>query len=114
MEILPLNENRNISFLHNMLFLWKKILISVFENILVNAVLRVYPQSNYDELFAKKVYSAPLMPGADVKAGKRLDEKVVRVEYTDKNSFKKLAKMLGLMDDFKVCRFVQNVNVKHM
>ena len=48
-------------------------------------------QTNYDEMFTKKVYSAPLMSGYDVKKGVSPNEKVVRVEYTDKASFKKLS-----------------------
>ncbi|XP_005113078.2 alpha-1,3-mannosyl-glycoprotein 2-beta-N-acetylglucosaminyltransferase [Aplysia californica] len=55
----------------------------------------------YDEMFAKKIYSAPLLTAAEVTKGDRPNETVVRVEYTNKDSFKKLAKALGIMDDFK-------------
>ena len=60
-------------------------------------------------MFSKKVYSAPLMSGYDVKKGSSPNEKVVRVEYTDKVTFKKLAKLLGIMDDFKVIFLCCNI-----
>lgn len=59
-------------------------------------------QEKYDEIFTKKVYSAPALTGNEVKNGERSSDTVVRVEYTDKESFKRLAKALGIMDDFKV------------
>ncbi|CAL1529618.1 unnamed protein product [Lymnaea stagnalis] len=58
-------------------------------------------KANYDELFIKKVYSAPQLTEGQVKLGDRAADTVVRVEYRDKSSFKTLAKQLGIMDDFK-------------
>ncbi|KAK6958557.1 alpha-1 3-mannosyl-glycoprotein 2-beta-N-acetylglucosaminyltransferase, partial [Biomphalaria glabrata] len=57
--------------------------------------------AKYDEMFIKKVYSSPLLTGQQVKSGEQPQDKVVRVEYNGKDSFKKLAKLLGIMDDFK-------------
>ncbi|XP_055873224.1 alpha-1,3-mannosyl-glycoprotein 2-beta-N-acetylglucosaminyltransferase-like isoform X2 [Biomphalaria glabrata] len=58
-------------------------------------------KAKYDEMFIKKVYSSPLLTGQQVKSGEQPQDKVVRVEYNGKDSFKKLAKLLGIMDDFK-------------
>ncbi|XP_059140549.1 alpha-1,3-mannosyl-glycoprotein 2-beta-N-acetylglucosaminyltransferase-like isoform X2 [Physella acuta] len=58
-------------------------------------------KEKYDEIFTKKVYSAPVLTGAEVRNGERSSDTVVRVEYTNKESFKGLAKALGIMDDFK-------------
>lgn len=58
-------------------------------------------KENYDPMFRKKVYSAPMLTASQVRTGDLPMEKVVRVEYTGKDSFKRQAKQLGIMDDFK-------------
>ncbi|KAK3733608.1 hypothetical protein RRG08_056963 [Elysia crispata] len=58
-------------------------------------------KENYDPMFKKKVYSAPVLTADQVRSGAVATEKVVRVEYTGKDSFKRQAKLLGIMDDFK-------------
>ncbi|KAH9502175.1 Alpha-1,3-mannosyl-glycoprotein 2-beta-N-acetylglucosaminyltransferase [Bulinus truncatus] len=58
-------------------------------------------KENYNSTFTQKVYSAPLLSGADVANNQRVSEKVVRIEYTDKTSFVNLAKQFGIMEDFK-------------
>ncbi|ELT99414.1 hypothetical protein CAPTEDRAFT_149783 [Capitella teleta] len=55
----------------------------------------------YDDHYVHDVYSAPLMSIRQVIIGDSPDIKVVRVQYSDKVSFKTQAKQLGLMDDFK-------------
>jgi len=63
----------------------------------------IIQQDRYDEAFAKSVYGAPLMTLSQLSSGKKLDISIaVRVEYTNKESFKGLAKSLGIMDDLKV------------
>ena len=54
-------------------------------------------------MFVEAVYSATLVTLEQV-LYKNLpgDHMAVRVEYTDKESFKRLAKALGIMDDLKV------------
>lgn len=59
-------------------------------------------QDAYDERFRRDVYGAPLLSIAQVISGDRPEETVVRVQYSDRISFKTQAKQLGLMDDFKV------------
>ncbi|GFS10954.1 alpha-1,3-mannosyl-glycoprotein 2-beta-N-acetylglucosaminyltransferase [Elysia marginata] len=58
-------------------------------------------KANYDPMFHKKVYSAPVLTANQVRSGELSAEKVVRVEYTGKDNFKRQAKLLGIMDDFK-------------
>ena len=65
-------------------------------------LLPYFPQENYDPMFKKKVYSAPVLTADQVRSGAVPSEKVVRVEYSTKDSFKRQAKLLGIMDDFKV------------
>ncbi|KAH9492834.1 Alpha-1,3-mannosyl-glycoprotein 2-beta-N-acetylglucosaminyltransferase [Bulinus truncatus] len=60
-----------------------------------------FPRETMMKCLSRKCISAPLLTGQQVKNGVQPMDKVVRVEYTDKDSFKKLAKLLGIMDDFK-------------
>ena len=59
-------------------------------------------QEQYDVDYVCKVYSKPLLVLPQVLAHHQPEEKTVRVEYTDKDGFKKQAKLLGIMDDLKV------------
>ena len=59
-------------------------------------------QSHYDESFAKTVYSAPLLTLTQVLTGAQPEHRTVRVQYSDKQSFKTQAKALGIMEDLKV------------
>ena len=59
-------------------------------------------QSNYDETFAKTVYGAPLLTLSQVLTGAQPEHRTVRVQYSDKQSFKTQAKALGIMEDLKV------------
>ena len=64
-------------------------------------------QERYDRDFVKEVYSAPLLSSAEAVNGEKPEEKTVRVQYNSKDEFKRFAKALGIMDDFKVgpCHF---------
>lgn len=55
----------------------------------------------YDEQFVKTVYSAPLLTIGQAVSGALSEYRAVRVQYSDKQSFKTQAKQLGIMDDFK-------------
>ena len=62
-------------------------------------------QSNYDETFAKTVYGAPLLTLSQVLTGAQPEHRTVRVQYSDKQSFKTQAKSLGIMEDLKVSAY---------
>ena len=59
-------------------------------------------QEKYDESFVQTVYSAPLFTMRQVVGGSQPHQRVVRVQYSDKQGFKTQAKQLGIMDDLKV------------
>ena len=62
-------------------------------------------QSNYDQQFLTHVYNVPVVTAADVKTNQLPDEAAdgpVRITYHSKDSFRNAAKLLGLMEDFKV------------
>lgn len=59
-------------------------------------------QENYDVIFLKQVYNSPVTTIPDLVSGKTEASETVRVTYRNKDQFKKSAKALGLMDDFKV------------
>ncbi|XP_064645733.1 alpha-1,3-mannosyl-glycoprotein 2-beta-N-acetylglucosaminyltransferase-like isoform X2 [Lineus longissimus] len=59
-------------------------------------------KENFDELFAKKVYSSPLLSLTQVILNQIPSGSVsIRLEYTTKAEFKNMAKKLGIMDDLK-------------
>eukprot|EP00092_Neocalanus_flemingeri_P005361 GFUD01005776.1.p1 GENE.GFUD01005776.1~~GFUD01005776.1.p1 ORF type:complete len:520 (+),score=120.96 GFUD01005776.1:95-1654(+) len=58
-------------------------------------------KDNYDESFVKVVYNTPVVSVQDLKSGKVVDKKAVRVTYHTREAYKKTAKALGIMDDFK-------------
>jgi alpha-1,3-mannosyl-glycoprotein beta-1,2-N-acetylglucosaminyltransferase len=57
-------------------------------------------KENYDVAFLKTVYGSPAITVQQLVSGD-LTPGAVRVTYRSKDSFKKMAKTLGLMDDFK-------------
>ena len=59
-------------------------------------------QENYDVAFLKKVYTSPVVVVKDLIAGNVAKDITLRVTYRNKDHYKKTAKQLGLMDDFKV------------
>ncbi|TRY60210.1 hypothetical protein DNTS_026360 [Danionella cerebrum] len=59
-------------------------------------------RENYDESFEKQVYSAPLVKVEEVQQGSSLKGSgPFRVQYSSRDSFKVLARSLGVMDDLK-------------
>jgi len=62
----------------------------------------LFVKENYDDSFLKIVYGSPVITIPDLVQGKLSQESSVRVTYRNKDQFKKSAKSLGLMDDFKV------------
>ncbi|KAM9783277.1 alpha-1,3-mannosyl-glycoprotein 2-beta-N-acetylglucosaminyltransferase a [Neosynchiropus ocellatus] len=58
-------------------------------------------KEKYTESFEKEVYSAPLVTYEEVKNGKLQGPGPFRLQYSSKDSFKVLAKNLGVMDDLK-------------
>ncbi|KAM9306300.1 alpha-1,3-mannosyl-glycoprotein 2-beta-N-acetylglucosaminyltransferase b [Pholidichthys leucotaenia] len=59
-------------------------------------------KEKYEETFIKEVYSAPLVKIEDLQQGGRLKGPgPFRVQYSSRDSFKVLARNLGVMDDLK-------------
>ncbi|GLD53098.1 alpha-1,3-mannosyl-glycoprotein 2-beta-N-acetylglucosaminyltransferase [Lates japonicus] len=58
-------------------------------------------EETYREFFEKEVYSAPVVKYEDVKQGQLKGPGPFRLQYSSKDSFKILAKNLGVMDDLK-------------
>lgn len=59
-------------------------------------------QLTYDSAFAKTVYSVPAVTVEELLGGHGSEARAVRVEYSNKDVYKTLAKHLQIMDDFKV------------
>lgn len=64
-----------------------------------------YQQQNYDKQFSDHVYSCPLLTFEEVRRGLVKTKGPVRIQYNTKDQYKRTAKLLGLMDDFKVSIF---------
>lgn len=58
-------------------------------------------EETYREKFEKEVYSAPVVAYEDVKQGQLKGPGPFRLQYSSKDSFKVMAKNLGIMDDLK-------------
>ncbi|NP_956970.1 alpha-1,3-mannosyl-glycoprotein 2-beta-N-acetylglucosaminyltransferase a [Danio rerio] len=58
-------------------------------------------KEKYDESFEKEVYAASLVTLEDLKSGKLSGSGPFRVQYSSPDSFKSLARNLGVMDDLK-------------
>lgn len=77
---------------------------------MTNIALFLLLQENYDIAFLKKVYGTPVVTVQQLVSGD-VQSDTVRVTYRNRDSFKKLSKTLGLMDDFKVrCAMMANAN----
>jgi alpha-1,3-mannosyl-glycoprotein beta-1,2-N-acetylglucosaminyltransferase len=59
-------------------------------------------QDNYDIQFVQQVYNSSVVTFNELKNGLIRHDRPVRIQYHSKDSYKITAKMLGLMDDFKV------------
>ncbi|PRD28595.1 UNVERIFIED_CONTAM: Mgat1 [Trichonephila clavipes] len=60
-----------------------------------------FPSDNYDVAFVKQVYGVPSVTLSQLQRGNIDHSEPVRITYENKDVFKKTAKSLGLMDDFK-------------
>ncbi|XP_076832611.1 alpha-1,3-mannosyl-glycoprotein 2-beta-N-acetylglucosaminyltransferase a [Brachyhypopomus gauderio] len=58
-------------------------------------------QRKYNEAFEKDVYSAPVVTAEELQSGKLSGPGPFRLQYSSPESFKMLARNLGLMDDLK-------------
>uniref|UniRef100_A0A3B1K1I4 Alpha-1,3-mannosyl-glycoprotein 2-beta-N-acetylglucosaminyltransferase n=1 Tax=Astyanax mexicanus TaxID=7994 RepID=A0A3B1K1I4_ASTMX len=58
-------------------------------------------KKKYDEDFVKEVYSAPVVTVEDLQSGKLSGPGPFQVQYSSPESFKTLARNLGVMDDLK-------------
>lgn len=61
-----------------------------------------FVQDNYDVQFVKQVYESPVVTYQELKSGSIVSEGSVRLSYHTNDMYKRTAKMLGLMDDFRV------------
>lgn len=59
-------------------------------------------QNNYDMNFVNEVYQSKIIDFEELKSGSIIDRVPGRIPYDSRLSYKSKAKMLGLMDDFKV------------
>ncbi|XP_030638228.1 alpha-1,3-mannosyl-glycoprotein 2-beta-N-acetylglucosaminyltransferase a [Chanos chanos] len=58
-------------------------------------------QTKYNDMFEKEVYGAPLVRAEELTGGKLTGPGPFRVQYSSPDSFKTLARNLGVMDDLK-------------
>lgn len=58
-------------------------------------------EETYRTVFEKEVYSAPVVRYEDITQGQLKGPGPFRLQYSTKDSFKVMAKNLGIMDDFK-------------
>lgn len=56
---------------------------------------------NYDKKFVNHVYSCPVVTFEEIRRGLVTTKDPVRIQYNTKDQYKRTAKLLGLMDDFK-------------
>jgi len=63
--------------------------------------LNFLKKTQYDESFVKTVYDTPVVNLSDLKNDKVGKHKAVRLVYHTRDAYKKSAKALGIMDDFK-------------
>lgn len=61
-----------------------------------------YFQDNYDKTFLNHVYQCPIVTFEELRKGMVKTKEAVRIQYNSRDQYKRIAKMLGLMDDFKV------------
>lgn len=60
-------------------------------------------QQNYDKTFLSQVYSYAVVTYDELRRGNVVTKnEPVRIQYNTKDQYKRTAKLLGLMDDFKV------------
>lgn len=59
-------------------------------------------QDNYDVQFVKSVYESRVITYQELKSGSIIYDGPVRIPYYTKEQYRRTAKVLGLMDDFRV------------
>lgn len=59
-------------------------------------------RDNYDKQFVDRVYQSPVITFEELRRGLAKDKDEVRIQYNTKDQYKRSAKLLGLMDDFRV------------
>lgn len=59
-------------------------------------------QKAYDDSFLQMVYACPVVTFDELRRGIVESKGAVRIQYNTKDQYKRTAKLLGLMDDFKV------------
>lgn len=59
-------------------------------------------QNAYDDTFLTMVYECPVVTFDELRRGIVESKGAVRIQYNTKDQYKRMAKLLGLMDDFKV------------
>jgi alpha-1,3-mannosyl-glycoprotein beta-1,2-N-acetylglucosaminyltransferase len=59
-------------------------------------------QDNYDVQFVKQVYESLVVTYQELKSDSIVSEGSVRIPYHTNDIYKRTAKLLGLMDDFRV------------
>lgn len=65
-------------------------------------ILSYVYQDNYDKQFLNHVYTCPVITFEELRRGMVKTKNPVRIQYNTKDQYKRTAKLLGLMDDFKV------------
>lgn len=63
-------------------------------------------KDNYDVSFMNEVYHSTVITYSELKSGHIIIPGPVRILYYTRLSYKNTAKMLGLMDDFKVIKAI--------
>ncbi|KAL9918096.1 alpha-1,3-mannosyl-glycoprotein 2-beta-N-acetylglucosaminyltransferase [Glossina fuscipes fuscipes] len=58
-------------------------------------------KDNYDNTFLKKVYTLPIVTYDELRRRLISKDGPVRIQYINREQYKRITKMLGLMDDFK-------------
>lgn len=59
-------------------------------------------KENYDATFVKNVYQTPVITFEELRRGLAQNLPSVRIQYNTKEQYKRITKLLGLMDDFRV------------
>lgn len=62
-------------------------------------------KDSYDVSFVNDVYGSPVLSYQELKNGPIVSTGSVRLPYFTKDQYKKTAKFIGLMDDFRVSLF---------
>ena len=65
----------------------------------LNVILK---QDNYDVQFVKQVYESPVVTYQELRTGTLPVEGPVRIQYHTIEAYKRTARILGLMEDFRV------------